>query len=298
MSAPGEDRGPQVIRHYKHAPGDGTEYQVHHAEFGNFDELLQWAEAAPNIYGHYASTETSDERDSFTKTRSWEDAVSLAQFGWPEGAEKARKLLTQFEARLGDRLVLPQYIYAAAPGYGFDVSRVVEGDPEHWFEIDPQTVIADGVGQVIRVHVNGSASAMIKADHLITRGTAIACLVNLLELSGGFRCEVVARLTSAYHGAVMGTVDLTIKRPDEEMSLDKLAFFIAHPSALRRVGFHIYERIMPHQHWGTYGSVNDVIPLAGEITFQSMHGLDGWADPKQVPELVAEQLTAMGVTLR
>lgn len=285
-----------MIQTYSH-----ENYRVHHASFSTLDELFEFVERSPNVYGQWASTALETPSEKWYLTRSWEDAQSLARTGWADGAAEARKLLTQFETRLGDRLVLPVFVYAEEPGYGFDVGRVLEGDPQHWLALDAQTVVADGVGQVIRVNVNCTGSSSVGAEAMIARGTAIACLVNLLELSGTYRVELVCRLISADNREnQIAIADLVVKRPDQELDLDRLTFFAAHPSALRRLGLAVYERIQPEGGSKYYGTPTDKVPMAGEITFPAMlgWGTDDWSNPELIPELIAEQLSAMGVVLQ
>ena len=175
---------------------------------------------------------------------SLNEAIKLAEQGWPEGMQlasaKAQAISTRLVQQLG--IITEHELQYDCCGAAFDVGAIVQGVPEAWVRPEPQQVKKE-----IRLLTNLSASSGVGTHALQTRGIAVAALALALQAKGhpvtidvGWEC--------GNGNAGWGT---GIKCPDSDescyirvldanypvMDMDKVIFAMAHPAMLRRLLF-------------------------------------------------------------
>jgi hypothetical protein len=113
------------------------------------------------------------------------------------------------------------------------------GDPECM--IDYVTTPAGRMGRVVRVLVNGSASANVTPERIMQRGVLATALVDVLAKLG-VGVEVWLESATDDRGKSKHSQLIKLHSSEERLDIDNLMFAMAHPSMLRRVGFSILER--------------------------------------------------------
>lgn len=175
----------------------------------------------------YGRSTRKEKSVSFYGTTTWEEAVALAEDGWSEGREMVGQILTNIEAAQHD--VSRPICHWDVTGDFVDVGAYVSGEPEcmvSW-QAQPESK------RIARILVNLSASGSVSCETLRWRGATVLALIDRLE-NADVRCEVDIGLCNKEDGKYW-TICANVKRADEPLHIDRLAFHLAHPSSLRRI---------------------------------------------------------------
>jgi len=212
-------------------------------DFDNVSDLVAYCRDNSIPRGTSISSEKTDDRDFF-RTGTYEEAVKLAESGWTQGAEIIA------EHRDASRCFLNAAKVAKVATYGYDVSgdwldvgRYLDGEPECFgIEVGDGEIVAQ---KVVSIRINSAVSGAVEADHIIARGIALLLAVDLLEACGT-RVELILARGGGINGsasestAAKGSTfesNTVIKEANQPVDIDRLAFWVAHPSAFRRFGF-------------------------------------------------------------
>jgi hypothetical protein len=103
---------------------------------------------------------------------------------------------------------------------------------------------------IVRITVNMMISASIDANHIRNRGAAIVTLIDRIQLSGR-RVELVASMHSELEG-IRYIWNVTVKRPEEPIDMDRIGLAFATPIMYRRLFFRVMEFSTPKPVFG-YG---------------------------------------------
>lgn len=204
--------------------------------FDSLDAAVQFADKMPSIWTNCVSR---GDDVQFTGTESWEEAKRQATIGWPEGRER---MVNDLDA--ASVLQLPvnhRALSLDVAGTRPFVPAAVAGDPLCMVRAG---LDSSATRPVFRLLVSISALEFVPAGVLQNRGAAILSWVDKLEAEGA-RCEVVAlRATKVASGHAINAYAATVmlKRADEPLDIDRLAFGLVSPSMLRRVMFGCMER--------------------------------------------------------
>jgi len=177
------------------------------------------------------------DRDGFSQTATYAEALDLARKGWPEGLEQIRAQFTAIKAVLnvGDEM----NSRLSDSGDDVEVGLFLDGDPEHWIEYP----LMPKAHPVVKLIVSISASCGVSAETIFRKGAAIVAVVDGLEASG-VRCEIEADHTVNASPSGKGntyTNRIMVKRAEDSLDLDRIAFALCHPSMLRRLCFRTHE---------------------------------------------------------
>lgn len=202
-------------------------------------DALAHAERRKAWPGHMCSSLRTD-RPFFHGTPDWPSALQLARYGWPEGRALLRKASAAMpKAAIRDR-VLQWDVAGAYP----DVARAVAGSPDCMMDDSP---VDHRPTQAVRVVVSIATPWTTDLVEFVNRGAAILSAVEAAE-AAGLRVEVVAEetVTSLRDGF---SASVLLKQAGQPADRDTLAFFLIHPSALRRVFFALLETEQNLQHF-------------------------------------------------
>ena len=203
-------------------------------EFESLNEALQYAKANTD------RRSSDSERDvKWAGSNSLDDAVQLGIDGWheirPQVDAMFSKMEEQINMALGD-VFETRFDYG---GDSVDIDRFMMGDPECM--IDYVTTPAGRMGRVVRVLVNGSASANVTPERIMQRGVLATALVDVLAKLG-VGVEVWLESATDDRGKSKHSQLIKLHSSEERLDIDNLMFAMAHPSMLRRIGFSILER--------------------------------------------------------
>lgn len=194
---------------------------------------------------HVCSSQRTDNA-SFHGTPDWSTAVVLATRGWSEGRSMLRKAVAVMPKAAHRDRICQWDIAGAFP----DAARASAGAPDCMMDDHPTDMKPT---QFVRVIVSISTPWTTGLDEFVNRGAAILSAVEAAE-AAGHRVEVVAEETSvsSTDGA---TLSILLKAAGQPADRDSLAFFLIHPSSLRRIFFSLLETESSLEHFSCgYGS--------------------------------------------
>ena len=179
--------------------------------------------------------------DRFTGTASLDDAIMLARRGWPDGLKTIERLRAEIDKALAGKVPVNEPSFDIS-GDWLDVGRYLSGEPENFGTMVDYGKRTDApIASIIRLVVNVATSAPIGEQTTLTRGAAAIVLVDMLERHGiRVRVDLVDVTTNHTKTEALENY-VTVKEEGEPVNLDKLAFFLAHRSSLRRLFFSVAE---------------------------------------------------------
>jgi hypothetical protein len=217
--------------------------------FETFESFIEAACKPPlesEHSGHFVG------RRDWYGTETFEQAVGLARTGWKEGAEKAAALRASIAGAVNDLIAAKSTSYAYdVAGQWVDVGLHLSGEPECFgVEVEDSAVNSR---PVVKLVFNAAASGSVDAGDLIARGVAAVAAIDILE-STGRRVEVwLVKGGVRRRGVGTNAIRVLLKKADQPVDVDRIAFALACPACLRRLlfsvqhhaGFHA-KRTLPH----------------------------------------------------
>jgi len=159
-------------------------------------------------------------------------AFQLAKYGWAEG----RKLLSKARAQMPKSSARVHIMEWDVGGDYPDPVRAAAGAPDCMVTKGNSV---ENPNQVIRVVVSASTPCSTPPSEYINRGAAILSAIEAAELCG-YPIQVEVEETS-YTLNQGFSCSIVLKEAGHPCDLDSLAFFLIHPSSLRRVFFALLE---------------------------------------------------------
>lgn len=237
----------------------------------------------------------------FTGTNSYSEAHSLAIKGWPEGRKVIDKLASQIDCT--SRVLQPETVFDVVGEVGIDVGLYLTGVPECVLDMRESDTLQASQGGIVRIWFNASAPGSAPHEAFIGRGAATQALIDALEASGR-RVELTwcKANTVAENQPDTFLISVVIKRADEALQPDQLAFALTHPSANRRIGFSLTNmcgvqgrRAISYAHgaqWHRFRPDCDIyIPRLDPNQYEQ------WSTVASSKQWVMDMLKAQGVTL-
>jgi hypothetical protein len=226
-----------------------------------------WAAKAPCLWpAEDCESREEGQRTDWFGTRTFDEAYRLALYGWPEGAAMMRRAMPM-ESRGGQVVITSRPTYDVAGDYP-DVGRAVTGDM--FSMATPFRRSAQRVRDGVTLRYSFGGIAKVETSRMTCFGVALLSFIDELELGG------TPVTLNVLHESVSSGPDVSfrfpLKRAGESVSLAGLAFWLAHPSAFRRIAFSAMERLDIYRWFGDgYGSTCVVTPpppgvLAFDIT--------------------------------
>ena len=198
-------------------------------------EMVEFIKQAPRIDSAGKSSIEDESTKDWDDNAGYKGAIELAEKGWPAGVKKMKK----FEVEAGENFdTLPAFSYDIAGAFP-SVPAYCAGDPEHMaLPVDlPNKPVCKMVVEIGKAWHLRAATSM-------RYGVAILGAVNSLMMAG-----VTVVLDANWSGAFdYGQRDysqwlIPLGGGGQVMDLDRLAYCLAHPALLRRIGFSYLERV-------------------------------------------------------
>lgn len=207
-------------------------------ETSRFDSFDAFVEQAISSKDKWAASRTGSE--DFTGTKTFDDAVTLARNGWPDGTKKILALRASMDG------AVRSLVNARASTYSYDMSgefvdvgRFLSGEPE-CFGIEVQD-FGNISAPIVKIVANIGASGCVSTDALFMRGASIVAAIDILE-SLGRRVEVWMAKGSKHYSKKQHEIYVMLKQANQPLNIDRVAFAIAHPATLRRFCFSVMEQ--------------------------------------------------------
>lgn len=191
----------------------------------------------------YNSTFKDEDKSSitgsyvFTHTNSFEEAVDLFKFGWPDISDKLTNRLKTIEGTMEKEYELKNIF--DVQGYQAVVPLYINGVPTNMISRKPTKVRQ----KIITINKDISYSARVSTSEIIESSTKAMAIIKKLE-SQGYRCNfniILGVKKTTFGSCESYTVKVRIKSANERLNISKLAFPLVHPSMLRRLFFRFIE---------------------------------------------------------
>lgn len=272
--------------------------------FTTIGEALRYAEGPCKLPDSKRSSIQGSEE--FTKTLNLDEAIHLAKRGWQGGTKEIQEYRMQIVDKLIGSLPMPEMAYSNR-GHNFNMTRVLAGNPKAFIHYQYSDDIGEGLDsnpRIMRFVINITASGSIKHETLLRRGAAAIVLIDTLERYD-IRCRVdlVAACSTKLTGGNALEYYIPLKNEGDPLSIDKMAFFLCHPSSLRRLIFAIMEhepddirtRFGIGQDKGAYG-IPTIAAQQGDIYVDQITSPLDWSEELTTMWLT-KQLEAQGIKL-
>lgn len=233
-----------------------TKIETHIERFENIAQMLHAIESRKENSVFSGAILTSKQHDSsFTRTKSYEEALDLVSKGWEEPLEEIKKgVSNNFRSNTTLNKSRPQ---TGIVGYAPCVPNAILGLPNSMImtEKTPSKVKA------VTILFSMSVTAGVSQSDILKAGIVVLNIINDLELAG-YR----VRLDVEFYGAGntssstpnrICSARVNVKDWRQPLDLKKLAFPISHPSMFRRFGFRwveTYPKLTDGSYRSGYGS--------------------------------------------
>lgn len=200
----------------------------------HFESLGDYVAFAKRPAIHKSHVSSREERNAgWAGTRTFEEAVNLVENGWKEGRGLLLDAIAEAESTPFMTPALSMDVGGAYP----IAAIAAAGDPLSMVNLEP---VEDRVRPIVRLVVCRNASAAYGSKELMNYGAAVLSYVEGLE-----QMKYRVELTIATGDTVSGGTNLTtvlVKRAEEHIEFDRMAFVLAHTAFLRRISFSVMER--------------------------------------------------------
>ncbi len=267
-----------------------------HEHFDSADGLLHAASTRKMLCPSGSSTQP-EKPTPFFGSNSFDEATAIARNGWQQGRDKAAELADRITPESTARTFLPVPTWDVTGDF-VDVGAYLTGEPECM--VRDEIIEREQSGKIVAIAVNMGAPHFIAPEAIIRRGSALIALVDLLEQSG-LSCEITVFSRSETVTAGI-QYSATLKRAGEAVELDRLAFWLAHPSALRRIIFRLRET---ERNWkALHATLNSDYGKSVEMTTDEQDGYDIYLSRNtqfhsdtEARKWVLDQLAKQGITI-
>ncbi len=234
----------------------------------SWDEFISDLKHKPHLSAWEGDQASLSDNKKFSQTDSFKHSMELAEHGCPT----TREAIHQASFRVMSEM-LPEWdtapvgVFPCIPAYAAGVPTDMFTPSEYGNPVPKP---------IVRILVNVTASCNVPTAQIVNRGAAILALIDRVQATGQ-RVELVAEF-HCNAGSDSFAFSVTVKRPEEPVDLDRIAYAIAHPAMLRRSLFRVMEFTAPYRVSG-YGNATDFQDRVsgGDIYIKSMlHGGDGF----------------------
>lgn len=201
-------------------------------KFGSLGEFIE-AARRPSAADAKSSKREGNGGKDFTGTSTFDEAVDLAVRGWPEGRDKLMTVLSTAQASM---TFTPSLTMDVAGAYPIP-ALAAAGDPCSMVDLAPTE---ERVRPIVRLVIQRGASAAYTVDEFTVYGAAVLSYIDGLEASG-YRCEITTAFCSDLKSDGSSVTTCVVKRAEEQMEIDRMAYVLAHPSFFRRICFAVLE---------------------------------------------------------
>lgn len=211
-----------------------TEYNNGKLITYTIEELIEQLKL-PIIEGRNDSSD--DDSFSFTHTHNFDEAVDLMIKGDTKSQSKILKIKSKLDYEMNSKQVTKVRSRADVAGYSPIVANAVMGLPKSMINSYRVPV----KNKIVDIYINHSVGSFMSADTIAFRGAYILSYIDHLE-QNGYRVNLFAGAFSYSfdHDEYSGFY-VKIKNSSQPMNTLKTAFYVVHPSFLRRIYFRILE---------------------------------------------------------
>ena len=199
------------------------------AEYTSMNEFYQYLCDTPfNDTFRWAKHQSVTQSESFTKTKSFDEAVELMKNGWKDMSEKLVQKLKVEEQRM-EPVMKPKTVYGVA-GYQAVVPLYLNGVPTNMLS-KKQVPVKQ---KVITLNKSICYHCGYTTDEIIEESIKAFRIIKKLE-ANGYRCNLNVIVGASANDGTTFAFKIRVKNSTEKLNVSKLAFPLVHPSMMRRL---------------------------------------------------------------
>ncbi len=221
----------KVLQRVLREPGPGPVWRM---DAASVQDVLVLTRGLPRELWESSHVIVRPGQSSPSLVNTMDEALKLAESGWPEGAQQARTLSNKVLARLNSQGVRDDLHYDVDGG-ALDIARYLSGEPEHWYTLQRTAGGSNVMTRHLTLVFNAGVNCNWTTAEMISRAIPAIAIVDALERLG-HRVRVIVGVTTEGTN-IRAHWRITVKEYDQVMDIDRLAFWLAHPAVLRRFFF-------------------------------------------------------------
>lgn len=218
--------------------------------YNTWDQFIRAADNTTDLNPRRRSSRDTS-NPSWHGTADWQEALDLAHKGWPEGLKKIKDQVTILERFMSPRQPRKELTHAVMGPGVLDFNHYQQGRPDSWIVWEDRDTQDGQSTTLVPIVFNWSASGGVSAKTLFRRGAAICALIDILEHSR-IRVELTAVDHTDYCGSGLHTFRVLLKKAQDHLDMDRMAFALCNAAVLRRFIFSLGEQYVPNLP-GSYG---------------------------------------------
>ena len=203
----------------------------------SWDEFVHDLRTRKINWGHNGNGSEATGSSGWSGCDTWGEALEYAVKGHPVGRAAIESAAVKVTME-------PEPLWDTAPVGAFPcIPAYAAGVPQDMFAMSD--IAPPSPSPIVRIAVNMSAPAHVDATSIVNRGVAIVSLIDRIQLSGR-RVELIA----IKHGKTNDEKfiwQVTVKRPEEPIDMDRVGLCFATPIMLRRFFFRVLEFMTPYE---------------------------------------------------
>lgn len=176
----------------------------------------------------------SRKRDADWAGVTFEQAIDKAVNGDHRIALRINKKLGQYASLRGAAMPTQQWDVS---GSAVDIARYLSGELDCMVE----TMYATQPRPVMKIAIERAVPWYTTTDEMEDTGVSVLAVVEALRLAG-VAAEIWVTFTITDYGNKLHTTAILIQEPGRPIDLDRLAYWTADPTTLRRIAFAIWEQ--------------------------------------------------------
>lgn len=224
---------------------------------------------------------------SWLGAKSFEEAIALARYGWPEGMAKVKVIAAPMLDRLVPLVASGHAWEWDVTGASYDVGEYLSGAPECW--LVPVPALAK---PTVTLQSETYLSASTPAQAVTQRGVAVVALALALERAGyAVKIETVSGVS--YYSQLEQWVRVTLTDGSGPLDIDRIVFALAHPAAIRWLGYGTECALAGIEAQSGY-PCKSANPWNATLTIPDLrHGRINWSDRRAIDAWLEETFTAI-----
>lgn len=287
--------------------GRSRESDMYFREFVNFTEFVDYVDRdRPKDKGRALDESRNRELEDFHEHDNWTKAMNFAKGGWDSGRQQVLDVLDDIE--IGDADFHGETMTENRQVYGerLDMGAYLAGDPQCYRQREFVEDERSSGHAGITLNVSVCYSSGVNQEEITARGAVAAALAEALDYHGiAVEINAIAAFGGKTGSGPKQSVcyKVPIKKGQEPLNPDTLAFQLANPDMLRRLIFSAVERDQPEIRDSLgrgYGKVADLeqhnedheIYLSGGDVRKT-----DWQDEHTRTEWIRQELEEQGITL-
>lgn len=228
----------------------------------DYDSLASFVDKAINGKSTVAEYNRASRRNGYDDWAggSWRECSRLAQTGWSEGARTIEKMAAPLLTSITSHMRREEVVFDIE-GDSVDIGTFMTGNPEPFIRWEETEQESNRRGKFVHIVCNIAASSLFTTEQLFAKGAAVSVVVDALEITG-HRVSVdvvqMVRPSSGLWGGGGGNsrerymTTVNVKKAEDPLNLESIAFACAHSGMLRRLVFSVEEQ-QPREVVSTFG---------------------------------------------